>query len=140
MDEYLIGVVQEYYDSEIIFEWNNRGLKLQGVHLHLLPLKQEVKLYIYFYQRLPVSEYFAFLNQTTKNYFLILLRINYIGPKLSLRILNTFSLLELQQIIMEENVAVLAKVKGVTNKLASVIIEQCKNIFFGQSNLANKKN
>lgn len=140
MDEYLIGVVQEYQDSKIIFEWNNRGLKLQGVHLHLLPLKQKVKLYIYFYQRLPISEYFAFLNQTTKDYFLILLKINYIGPKLSLRILNTFSLLELQQIIVEENIVALAKIKGVTNKLASVIIEHCKNNFFIQSNFVNKKN
>lgn len=137
MDEYLIGVVQEYDDGKIIFEWNNRGLKLQGVHLHLLPLKQKVKLYIYFYQRLPISEYFAFLNQTTKNYFLVLLRINYVGPKLSLRILNTFSLLELQQIIIKENVETLAKVKGVTSKLASVIIEHCKNNFFRQSNWAN---
>lgn len=140
MDEYLIGLVQEYDDGKIIFEWNNRGLKLQGVHLHLLPLKQKVKLYIYFYQRLPISEYFAFLNQATKNYFLVLLRINYVGPKLSLRILNTFSLLELQQIIIEENVETLAEVKGVTNKLASIIIEHFKNNFFSQSNLPNKKN
>ncbi|MBE4704024.1 helix-hairpin-helix domain-containing protein [Spiroplasma platyhelix] len=127
MDEYLIGVVRQYQSERIIFESNNRGFIFQGVHLELLPLNQEIKLYIYFYQRLPISEYFAFLNQETKQYFLELISISYVGPKLSLRILNFFSMAEFKILLQNCDVSMLAKVKGITNKLASAIFKHFKN-------------
>ncbi|MGL5268463.1 MAG: helix-hairpin-helix domain-containing protein [Spiroplasma sp.] len=127
MDEYYIGVVLQYRLGKIIFEYNNHGFVFQGVNLHLLPLNQTVKLYIYFYQRLPISEYFAFLNLETKQYFLELISINYIGPKMALKILNFFSFEELKQNIARHDIVALQKVKGVTNKLALSIIDHFKD-------------
>lgn len=130
MEEYFIGVALQYRAGKIFFEYNNRGFVFQGVNLHLLPLNQTIKLYIYFYQRLPISEYFAFLDQETKQYFLELIKINYIGAKMALKILNFFSIVELKQVIIDCNVTTLQKVKGITNKLALAIIShfQDKNI------------
>lgn len=127
MDEYFIGVVLQYHFGKIFFESENRGFVFQGVNLHLLPLNETVKLYVYFYQRLPISEYFAFLNQVTKQYFLELIKINYIGAKMALKILNFFSIAELKQNVANCDVASFQKVKGVTNKLALAIISHFKN-------------
>lgn len=127
MDEYFIGTVRQYWDNKIIFEFNNHGFVFQGVHLDLLPLNQQLKLYVYFYQRLPVSEYFAFLDQETKKYFLELISISYIGPKLALKVLNFFKLDELKSVIIAGDSKTLVKIKGITNKLAVAVIEHFKN-------------
>lgn len=129
MDEYFIGIVREYQTGKILFECNNRGFVLQGVNLQLLSLNQKIKLYVYFYQRLPVSEYFAFLNQETKQYFLVLISINYIGPKIALKILNFFSLAEFIRIIKNHDFESLTKISGVTSKLALAIIEHFDFLF-----------
>lgn len=127
MNEYFIGIVKKYYDDRIIFECNNHGFILQGVNLHLLAFNQTIKLYIYFYQRLPISQYFAFLDQETKQYFLELISINYIGPKIALKILNYFSIKEFENFISNSDIESFKKIKGITNRLALAIIKHFKN-------------
>lgn len=122
MDEYFIGLVREYRAGKIIFECNNHGFILQGVNLHMLALNQSLKLYIYFYQRLPISEYFAFLNLETKQYFLKLISINYVGPKIALKLLNYFTLEEFKEIISSKNNQSLQRIQGITYQLAIAII------------------
>lgn len=127
MDEYFIGVVLQYNLGKILFESANHGFIFQGINLHLLPLNETIKLYVYFYQRLPINEYFAFLNQETKQYFLELIKINYIGAKMALKILNFFSITEFKQNVANCNVTSFQKIKGVTNKLALAIISHFQN-------------
>lgn len=128
MDEYFIGIVKKYqFDTKtIIFEYNNHGYRFKGINLHLLPLNQRIKLYVFFYQRLPTSEYFAFLDKKTKQYFLELISINYIGPNIALKILNYFNLEEFNDIIGTSDIETIRKVKGINNSLALAIIEHFK--------------
>lgn len=133
MDEYLIGFIRDHQSGKILFEVDSRGFIFQGVNLHLLPLNQKIRLYVYFYQRLPTSEYFAFFNQETKKYFLELIKINYIGPKLGLKILNFFSLAEFKVLLLNNDSDALQEIKGVTVKLADLIIKHFKNIKINNS-------
>lgn len=123
MDEYFIGIVKEHQKEKIVFETNNHGYILNGVNLNNLNINEILKLYIYFLNKPGKEEYFAFLDQETKNYFLELISISHIGPKTALKILNSVNITDLKEAIAFQNFKVLQQCKGVTRKLAYAIID-----------------
>ncbi|MFZ5754165.1 MAG: Holliday junction branch migration protein RuvA, partial [Bacillota bacterium] len=96
--------------------------------LHTLPdLQQEVIMYTYLHIREDELSLYGFLDITEREFFITLLQVSGIGPKLALNILSKLNVNELRRTIVMGDAGPLTGISGVGKKTAQRIILELKD-------------
>ncbi len=140
MDEYFLGVIKEFYENKILFECNDRGYIIEGVNLGTLPLNIKIKIYIYVHQKPTYNQFFGFVSKPIKTFFIHLLNVSNVGPKSALKLLNHLSLASIKLAISEQNHKLLQECKGITQKMATNIINYFSSEIKVINNLVSNDN
>ncbi|XWN34627.1 MAG: Holliday junction branch migration protein RuvA [Roseivirga sp.] len=81
-----------------------------------------VQLFTHLYVKDDVRTLYGFASSEEKHWFLHLLQVNGIGPRTAMTVLSSLNPGELQQAIVDQNVTVLAAIKGIGPKAAQRIV------------------
>ena len=121
---YLTGRVLAQKDSVLILETGGVGYEVQVSRSGQEALSQEGKgsLWIHTHFRQDAMELYGFLTQEEKKLFLSLIKVNGIGPKMALNVLNSCSLDQFILWIQEENIKAFMALPRVGRKMAQQII------------------
>ena len=95
-------------------EQNAQNTPLTVLHVHMVVREDAQLLY-------------GFLQESERNLFRLLIRINGVGPKMALAILATFVDGELARCVADDNLAALTKVPGVGKKTAERLLVELRN-------------
>jgi len=95
--------------------------------LAALQVGQPQRLWVHLAVREDALTLFGFLQPTEKEFFLALINISGVGPKLGLSLLSTFAPEEMIQAIRANQPNTLARASGVGKKLAEKIIVELKD-------------
>ena len=93
---------------------------------HQLQTNQEIQVYTHFVVREDAQQLYGFLNRNDRDVFRILLKANQVGPKLALVILDTYTYGELYQLIVDERLDLMRRIKGIGPKMAERLMVQIK--------------
>jgi holliday junction DNA helicase RuvA len=90
-------------------------------------VEQGVRLHIYTHVRQDAILLFGFLTPQEKEFFLLLLGVSGIGPKVALNILSGISSLELGQALLAEDSGRIQRIPGIGKKTAERIVLELKD-------------
>ncbi len=93
----------------------------------LPPLQQEIVMYTYLHIREDELSLYGFLDVEEREFFITLLQVSGIGPKLALNILSQLNVSELKRAIVVGDAAPLTGISGVGKKTAQRIILELKD-------------
>ena len=121
---YLSGRVVSQNDSSLILEAGGVGYDIQVSRSARESLLQQGKgaIWIYTSFRQDSLELYGFSTKEEKHLFLSLIKVNGIGPKMALGILNSCSLDQFVNWIREENIKAFMALPRVGRKMAQQII------------------
>ncbi len=126
---YLKGTAVQKTESILVLDIGGVGFKvlssmstLSNVHLNT-----EVTVYTYTYVREDALEIFGFLTEDELAFFLKLISISGVGPRLALAILSTHSPQDIIFAILSNDVKKITRAPGVGAKLAQRIILELKD-------------
>ena len=97
-----------------------------GTYQKVPAVGSEVVLKIYTHVREDQLQLYGFLSDPEKEFFLALLSVNGIGPKVALTIVSEISTQELSQVIITGNTKRLSSVPGIGTKTAERIVLEMK--------------
>lgn len=126
----LTGIVVAKTIDQIVLDVHDVGYRVfipLSTYYELPPLKAPVSLLIHMYIREDAWQLFGFLTFDERDLFEALLRITKIGPKLALAMLSGMSASDLQQAVIEGDVARLSAIPGVGRKTAERIILELRD-------------
>lgn len=92
-----------------------------------LAVGQEVTLLTYCHIREDLFQIFGFLREEERSLFLLLLRINKVGPKVAISVLSTMSVSEFGRAVLESDVKAFMRVPGVGKAMAQRIVLEMKS-------------
>lgn len=129
MLEYIKGKVSELTPTYIVLETNQIGY---FIHISLntyasLEGKEDATLYIYEAIREDAHTLYGFVNKEERQLFMLLISVSGIGANTGRMILSSFSVPELENIILTDNVNQLKAVKGIGLKTAQRVIIDLKD-------------
>jgi len=129
MISYVVGRVEEIEENKITIEVGGIGYEIYLPYPDVAKVSVgvEKKVYVYRYVYDNSEEWYGFLSKDSKNVFLLLTKVNSIGPKLALRILSSFSPSEIIKAISMKNVKFFSSIKGVGEKVAERIVSELKS-------------
>ncbi|BDU50757.1 Holliday junction branch migration protein RuvA [Haliovirga abyssi] len=87
----------------------------------------EEKLYIYTHVKEEAFKLFGFYTEEERKFFVILVNASGVGPKLAIAVLSTYSIAELKDIIINEQLKRLIKVPGLGMKKGQKLILDIKD-------------
>ena len=121
---YITGRVISQRDSAIILETGGVGYEIQTSRSgrEIVLKNKKGSLWIYTHFRQDVMELYGFSTYDEKKLFLSLIKVNGIGPKMALNILNACSLEQFIRWIKEENIKAFMALPRVGRKMAQQII------------------
>lgn len=130
MYSYIKGTLEEVTDGRIVVD--NHGIGYQilipGSMISSLPATgSEVKIYTYLQVKEDAVALFGFPEKETLSLFLLLLRVNGIGPKGALGILSALSPDELRFAVLAGDAKAIAKAPGIGAKSAQRVILELKD-------------
>lgn len=107
----------------------------------------EQELYLFIYTHITENSFglYGFLTMVEKEFFLSLLPVNKIGPKVALSILSFYNYNQFKNFIIAEEVSELSKIPGVGKKTAERLIVELKdkigkvNIDYSEMTVEEKK-
>ena len=94
--------------------------------LRLAPM-QEVELYTYLHVREDAMQLYGFDYWEEREFFLLLLNVSGVGPKVAMTILGQSTISGLHRAIAEENITFLTKVPGIGKKTAQRLVLELKD-------------
>jgi len=126
---YLKGKAVQKTDSILVLDIGGIGFK---VHTSLstlsnVRLDSDVMVYTYTYVREDALEIFGFLTEDELSFFLKLISISGVGPRLALAILSTHSPQDIIVAVLSGDSKKLSRAPGVGSKLAQRIILELKD-------------
>jgi len=121
---WISGRIISQKDSFVVLETGGVGYEIQVPFVvgKEWVQKKQGSLWIYTHFRQDVMELYGFLTKEEKSFFISLLKVNGIGPKMALSILNSASLDQFIQWIQKENVKAFMALPRVGKKMAQQII------------------
>ena len=126
MYEYIIGEVKDIEGTTIILENNKIGYIIYTPNPFSFELNKEYKVYLYHQIKEDEQLFFGFTKKEEKDFFLKLISVKGLGPKMALPILATGSLNGIMDAIERENLLYLKKFPKIGDKLAKQIILDLK--------------
>lgn len=128
MFDYIRGQVTNKKVDYVSLEVNGLGYK---VHISLNTFEKikekECRLYIYNYVREDAFILYGFYEESEREFFEKLLSISGVGAKLAIAILSTFTVKDLKQIILNEDINLLIKVPGLGVKRGKKLVLDIKD-------------
>jgi Holliday junction DNA helicase RuvA len=124
MIAYIHGSLSYKSSTQIIIDVGGIGYE---VHISLYTyenLKEESSCKVFTYSHITQDAHilYGFASMEEKQWFLQLLSVNGIGPRVAITILSTLTPASLQQAIVASNIAALQAIKGIGQKAAQRII------------------
>ena len=128
MFDYIRGQVTNKKVDYVSLEVNGLGYK---VHISLNTFEKikekECRLYIYNYVREDAFILYGFYEENEREFFEKLLSVSGVGAKLAIAILSTFTVKDLKQIILNEDINLLIKVPGLGVKKGKKLVLDIKD-------------
>lgn len=128
--EFIQGQIIDKGINHVILQVGGLGYRLQISTLtckELPSLKDEVLLYTYLHVREDELSLYGFSSIEEKDFFLSLLSVSGIGPRIALAVLSRFSPSQLHQTILYADSKTLESIPGVGKKMAERIILELKD-------------
>lgn len=128
MVDYLVGMVREAYDQEIILDVGMMGISLQVPHSKGFEKGIQVKVYSYLHWNTENGpSLFGFVLPLDRSIFKVIISCSGIGPKIALAILSDLGSQNFLHAISTGDDQMLSKVNGIGKKKAEQIIVQLKH-------------
>lgn len=130
MISFLVGVIEEKNENELVLDVNGVGYSLQvsSTTLLSLPLAGEtVKVYTYMAVREDGVLLFGFSTKEEREVFYKLISVSGVGPKMAITILSGLNLSDLILAIIQEDNKLLSRIKGLGKKTAERICLELKD-------------
>lgn len=126
---FLKGIIDRKFYDKIIIDVNNVGYEINMAENELSNLNegQIVKVHTHLHVREDDIRLFGFLTYETLEFFLKLISVSGVGPKVALGIISNISANDMCIAIATENVSDLKKVPGIGTKMAQKIIFELKD-------------
>ncbi len=144
MLNYIIGSVFSIHDNYAIIEVNQIGLLVYITKKLKYEITSKNEDNIFLFTRLIITEndfsLYGFYNENERTLFDALTQVQGVGPKLAISILFNYSLEELADIILSQDISSLCKIKGVGKKTANRILLELKDKKELFSNFETKEN
>ncbi len=140
------GSLLEYHDNIVtILSTGGVGYEVDVTSKTLNSLieqKEDCSVYTYFMVRDDMHKLYGFISKHEKDMFQLLLKVNGVGGKVALSILDTFSVLDLFTIIYNSDNKSLQKVSGLGKKTADRVILEMKDLIkkLNQEEINNSPN
>ena len=129
MYDYIKGLLVETTPTQAIVEAGGIGYKLEislQTFTDIQNLK-EAKLYIYYYVKEDIAQWYGFASKEERYMFSLLLNVNGVGPNTARMILSSLSTAELKTAIATNDVNKIKAVKGIGLKTAQKLIIELKD-------------
>ena len=130
MISFLVGVIEEKNENELILDVNGVGYSLQvsSATLSSLPVAGEtIKVYTYMAVREDGIYLFGFSTKEEREVFYKLISVSGVGPKMAITILSGINLSDLILAIIQEDSKLLSRIKGLGKKTAERICLELKD-------------
>ncbi len=130
MISFLIGIIEEKNENELILNVNNVGYDIcvSNSTLSALPLTGEtVKIFTYMAVREDGIFLYGFLTKEERDLFFKLISVSGVGPKMAITILSGLSLSDLSIAIIKQDYKLLSQIKGLGKKIAERICLELKD-------------
>ena len=128
MFDYIKGQIVNKKVDSVSLDINGIGYK---IHISLNTFEKikekECKLYIYNYIREDAYILYGFYDESEREFFEKLLSVSGVGAKLAIAILSTYTVKDLKQIILNEDINLLIKVPGLGIKKGKKLILDVKD-------------
>lgn len=126
MYAYIKGNIKYQTGSIVIIECNNIGYEVNVPNPYSYEIGQEVVVYIYEHIREDEHSLYGFKSIEEKDFFLKLIGVKGLGPKMAIPILATASLNGIVDAIERENILYLKKFPKIGDKVAKQMILDLK--------------
>ena len=125
---FIKGKIESKDRDRIIVDVNGVGYEILVPNIARIPSPgEEIKVYTYFHVTDKAQALFGFLSQEEKSFFLQLINISDIGPKVALTILSGMELNRLKSVIASGDAAMLQSIPRVGKKLAGRIVIELRD-------------
>lgn len=127
MYNYINGIISDIENNYIVVECNNLGFQIYVANPYSYELGEMSKIYVY--NNIKEDEYslYGFKTKEDKEFFLKLINVKGLGPKMALPLFATGSIDGIKDAILRDNVIYLTKYPKIGDKLARQIILDLKN-------------
>ena len=126
MYEYIKGIITKQIANYIVVEACGVGYKLFTPNPYKFKEGNEYTVYVYNHVREDENSLFGFISEDERDFFLKLIDVKGLGPKMAITVLASCSLSGLVDAIDRENVLYLKKIPKIGEKLARQIILDLK--------------
>lgn len=129
MIAYLEGTVLHREDDRIVLLCGAVGYEVHVTRELFLKAreKEPLSLWVFHTIREDRPELYGFSRRAERDLFLLLLKVQQIGTKLAMNLLNAYPPEKLAEIVVTENHRLLSQVSGIGNKTAQRIIVELKD-------------
>ena len=129
MFSFFKGKIDKVFNDKVIIEVNNIGYEVYMPESEIsdINVNDELKIYTHFHVREDDVRLFGFLSYETLEFFLKLITVSGVGPKVALGIISNISTNDICIAIATDNVSELKKVPGIGPKMAQKIIFELKD-------------
>lgn len=130
MYAFISGILEEKGNNFVVINSNGVGYEI-GVSSNTidnLPAEgSEVKIYTYLAVREDAMQLYGFLTRDEKQFFLDLITVSGVGPKMAITILSGINVHDLSVALYNKDVSLISKIKGVGKKTAERIVLELSN-------------
>lgn len=129
MISFLKGSIDKIFEDRIILGVNNVGYEIYmpESEINNINNNETIKIYTHLHVREDDIRLFGFLSYETLEFFLKLISVSGVGPKVALGIISNISANDMCLAIATDNVSELKKVPGIGPKMAQKIIFELKD-------------
>lgn len=129
MIAYITGELTYQAPTQVVMDVGGLGYEVQ-ISLHTYAQLKGLtacKLFTYLHITADAHTFYGFIDMPEKKWFLNLLQVNGIGPRVAMTILSSLTPKELEQAILGQHAATFQAIKGIGQKAAQRIILELSN-------------
>ena len=138
MFEFMNGIVDSIESGYIVILVNNIGYKIYVSDPYSYRINEEYRVYLYEHIREDEDSLFGFKTKEERDFFLKLINVKGLGPKMALPMLAASSLDGIIDAIERENILYLKKFPKIGDKVARQIILDLKGKLVSKENSAQE--
>lgn len=122
------GILESKEGNKIIIDVNGVGYEVLMANVNnISKLGNEIKVYTYFHTSENSHTLYGFLTLEEKMFFIMLINIPDIGPKVAINIISSMDIKKLKSAIASGDTAILQTLPRVGNKLANRLVVELKD-------------
>jgi len=126
MYDYFKGIITKQFANYIVCECNGVGYKIYTPNPYTFKLNEIETVYVYTHVREDEDTIYGFNSEEERNFFLKLINVKGLGPKMGLTMLATRSIAGIVDAIDRENILYLKKIPKIGEKLARQLVLDLK--------------